>query len=65
VTYRIAVDWAAGPFEVEVTLVYQSVPPEVVDSLASHEGRESRRFGELCHTASPVPETVQRCRLEL
>lgn len=65
VTYRIAVDRAAGPLEVGVTLVYQPVPPEVVEFLTRHGGAESRRLGELYRTMSVVPDTVQHSHLKL
>lgn len=65
VTYRIALPETRSPLQVEVELLYQSVPPESVARLLESEAPAAAAFAKLYRRADRQPEVVQRQRLEL
>jgi len=65
VTYRIALPPSKGTLSVEVELLYQSVPPEVVARLQKAKGPAAETFTKLYGRQNKQPELIQRHRLDL
>ena len=63
VTYRIALGPARGPLEVQVELLYQSVPPETVARLLDSTAPAAREFAKLYAAMDKQPERVQLARM--
>ncbi|HON67499.1 MAG TPA: PQQ-dependent sugar dehydrogenase [Phycisphaerae bacterium] len=55
VRYEVAVAGATGPFTVRVELLYQSVPPVVIDDLRTIQTPEIARFVAMFDAADPTP----------
>jgi hypothetical protein len=65
VTYRIVLPESKAKLLVEVELLYQSVPPEVVARLLNAKEPAAEAFAKLYRRQNNRPELVQRHRLEL
>jgi len=59
VTYRVALPPAtSGALTIEVTLLYQTIPPRWVDPLRSVDDEHARRFVRMYDAADPRPEVL-------
>jgi hypothetical protein len=65
VTYRIALGGTPGPLEVQVELLYQSVPPESVARLLQSKEPAAVEFSRLYAPLDKSPERVQVARMKL
>jgi len=63
VTYRIALGGNRGPLEVQVELLYQSVPPETVTRLLNSTEPAAQQFAQLYAAMDKQPERVEEARL--
>jgi hypothetical protein len=64
VTYRIALGGKSVPLEVQVELLYQSVPPEAVARLLKSTEPAAQAFARLYATMNKQPERVQEARMK-
>jgi hypothetical protein len=65
VTYRVPVGRGQGPWTAEVTLLYQSVPPETVAGLLQSRGPAAQEFSTRYLQADHEPERIGSARLKI
>jgi hypothetical protein len=62
VTYRVPLAGHRGPLDVQVELLYQTVPPETVARLLTSTAPDAREFARLYAAMDQRPEQVQASR---